>query len=69
MAGERSPMTASPGLGGAIRDAVGAVIKTVAPRQFRQHKQKVDAAIEGNSSDQSSNAGQQAQSSDASNGY
>lgn len=39
------PRTASPGLEGAIRDAVAAVSKAFAPKSITQRGKKVDQAI------------------------
>lgn len=66
--------TASPGLGGALKDAMSAIGKTTggmlgdARSKIRMHKADVEDAFDDQSG-QASNAGRQAQSSDSNNGY
>lgn len=53
--GVNSSSPASPGLSGAIKDAVGAIADAVAPRSITQRKAKVDTAVDaqtGQHSDQ-----------------
>lgn len=60
---------ASPGLTGAIKDAISAAAKTIAPRQFRQEEEREKEVSAGEPDTTAPSAGKQAQSSDASNGY
>lgn len=67
-----SSSPASPGLSGAIKDAVSAVADYVAPRSITQRKQKINQAVDDGSQQHSDDYLQRArvgQSSDSSNSY
>lgn len=67
--GVNSSSPASPGLSGAIKDAVGAIANYVAPRSIVNRKAAVDAAVD-DSGDSDRRARQRTgQSSDSSNNY
>lgn len=70
MSGPRYDM-ASPGISGALDDAARAIRQTLMPKRQRAFgaKLQTEDELDADGSHTPSNAGQQAQSSDASNGY
>lgn len=66
-----SSSPASPGLSGAIKDAVSAVADYVAPRSITQRKQKINQAVDDGTqhSDDYLQRARVGQSSDSSNSY
>lgn len=66
--GQSSP--GSPGLSGAIKDAISAVANYVAPKSITQRRAKADADVAANDgSDDPTGRMRNAQSSDRDNGY
>lgn len=64
-----SSSPASPGLSGAIKDAVSAVSNYVAPRSIVQRKQNIDQTVDGTHTDDYLQRARVGQSSDSSNQY
>jgi hypothetical protein len=65
--GQSSP--GSPGISGAIKDAVAAVANAVAPRSITQRKTAVDSAVDSANGDDTTGRMKQAQSTDRDNSY
>jgi len=60
MADQPNKRVASPGISGAIKDAVAAVSNAVAPKSITQRKQRIDGAVEqASDSPQTTDLGQQ----------
>lgn len=60
----------SPGVGGAIKDAVGAIAQAVAPKSITQRRSIVDSAVSSAAgADDPTGRMRSAQSSDRDNGY
>lgn len=65
--GQSSP--GSPGLSGAIKDAVAAIAKTYGPKSITQRGAKIDQGVESNDGSDPSGRMRQAQSTDRDNNY
>lgn len=67
--GVNSSSPASPGLSGAISDAIGAVANYVAPRSIVNRKKNIDSASDGQHSADTLGRQRSGQSSDSDNNY
>jgi hypothetical protein len=65
--GQSSP--GSPGISGAIKDAIAAVAGAVAPKSITQRRPKVEQAVDQSQGDDSLGRMKQAQSTDRDNSY
>lgn len=67
--GRQSSSPGSPGISGAIKDAIAAVAGAVAPKSVTQRKSAVDSAVDAAQGNDTVGRMKQAQSSDRDNSY
>lgn len=66
---KRSSSPASPGISGAIKDAISAVAGAVAPKSITQRKSAIDNSVSSAEGDDTVGRMKQAQSTDRDNSY